>query len=76
MVGINPNIILLVYVRTLAILQNAVDAAKSIEAGYRITQRNGTRSNFVMQQLTESEIEVLAVTLEKIFLKREEKRFF
>ena len=37
MTGINPNIVPLVYVKGLVILQVAVDAAKSIEAGFRIT---------------------------------------
>jgi len=41
MAGINPSIVPLVYVRELVILQAAVDAAKSIEAGFRIIQRNG-----------------------------------
>ncbi len=48
MIGINPNITLLVYTRVPATLQVTVDAAKSIEAGIRITQRNEIRSNFTM----------------------------
>jgi len=36
MAGINPSIILLVYVRRLVTLQAAVDVAKSIGAGFRI----------------------------------------
>ncbi len=75
MTEINPSIAPLVYVRELATLQAAVDIAKSIEAGFRITQRNGARFNFVMQQLAENGMEILAVTLEKILLKREEEQF-
>ena len=56
-------------------LQVAIDAAKSIEAEFRITQRNGARFNFAVQQLAENGMEVLAITLEKILLKREEERF-
>ena len=64
MAGINPSIVPLVYVRELVILQAAVDAAKSIEAGFRIIQRNGTRSNFAAQQPAENGIEVLVITID------------
>jgi len=46
MAGINFSIALLVYARGSVTLQAAVDATKSIEAGFKITQRNGARSNF------------------------------
>jgi len=75
MTGINPSIILLVYARGPVTLQAAVDVAKSIEAGFRIIQRNGARSNFVIQQLAENRIKVLAATLEKILLKKKEEQF-
>ncbi len=75
MVRINPSIAPLVYTRGPVTLQAAVNAAKSIEAGFRITQRNGVRSNFTIQQPVENRMEVLAATLEKILLKREKKQF-
>ena len=59
----------------LVTLQAVVDAAKSIEAGFRITQRNEARFNFTMQQPAENGMKVLAATLEKILLKRKEEQF-
>ena len=75
MAGINPSIASLVYAKGPVTLQAVVDAAKSIKAGFRITQRNGIRFNFTMQQLTENRMKVLAAILKKIFLKREEEQF-
>jgi len=38
--GLNSTIVLIVYTSTPGNLNAAVEAAKSIEAGYKITQRN------------------------------------
>ncbi len=67
MTRINLSIALLVYTRGPVMLQAIVDAAKSIKAGFRITQRNGARSNFTIQQPAENGVEVLVATLEKSF---------
>ncbi len=48
MAGINLSIALLVYAKEPVTLQAAVDVTKSIEVGFRITQRNGVRSNFAI----------------------------
>ena len=74
MAEINLSIAPLVYVRGLVTLQAAVDAAKSIEAGFRIIQRNGIRFNFTTQQPVENGMKVLAVILEKILIKKEENK--
>ncbi len=48
--GLNPTIAPIVYVSTPGNLNAAVKAAKSIEAGYKITQRNvQQQSNHALQ---------------------------
>src|SRR6266508_5991555 len=50
--GLNPTIALIVYASGPENLNAAVEAAKSIEAGYKITQRNvQQQSNNALQQV-------------------------
>src|SRR6266542_2460841 len=72
---INLSIALLVYARGLVTLQAAVDITKSIEAGFKITQKNGARFNFISQQPAENRMEVMVAMLKKILLKRKKERF-
>ena len=56
----------------------AINTVKSIEAGYKITQRNvQQQSNHALQQEASSRdsMEVLTATLEKLLLKREEEKY-
>ena len=67
--GLNPTIALIVYASTSGNLNAAVEAAKSIEAGYKITQRNvQQQSNLVLQQVApkKDSMKVLTATIEKL----------
>ena len=62
----------------LANLDAAVNIAKSIEAGYKITQRNmQQQSNYTLQQAapTKDSIEVLMATIEKLLCQKEEEKY-
>ena len=55
-----------------------VNITKSIEAEYKITQRNmQQQSNYTFQQVASQRdnIEVLAIILEKLLLKRKEEKY-
>ncbi len=58
-------------------LNAAVETAKSIEAGYKITQRNvQQQSNHALQQLPQKDsMEVLIATIEKLLRQKEEERY-
>src|SRR6266511_6179818 len=77
--GLNPTIVLIVYASTPENLNAAVEAAKSIEAGYKITQRNvQQQSNHALQQvipLAQDSIEVLTATIEKLLRQKEEEKY-
>ena len=76
--GLNPTIALIVYASTPGNLNAAVDAAKSIEAGYKITQRNvQQQSNHALQQLApqKDSMEVLTATIEKLLRQKEEEKY-
>jgi len=71
-------IISLVYASGPANLATAVNTAKSIEAEYKIIQRNmQQQSNYALQQAVPSKdsMEVLTATLEKLLLKREKEKY-
>ncbi len=75
---LNPTIALIVYASTPRNLNAAVDAAKSIEAGYKITQRNvQQQSNHALQQLApqKDSMEVLTATIEKLLRQKEEEKY-
>jgi len=75
---LNLTIALIVYASGPENLDAAINTAKSIEAEYKITQRNvQQQSNYVLQQiaLQKNNMEALTVTLEKLLLKREEERY-
>src|SRR6266540_949381 len=67
---LNLTIAPIVYASGPENLNAAVEMAKSIEAGYKITQRNvQQQSNHVLQQVapsTKDSIEVLTMTIEKL----------
>jgi len=76
--GLNPTIAPIVYASTPGNLNAAVDAAKSIEAGYKITQRNvQQQSNHALQQLASQKdsMEVLTATIEKLLRQKEEEKY-
>src|SRR6266540_1650146 len=76
--GLNPTIASIVYASTPRDLNAAVDAAKSIEAGYKITQRNvQQQSNYALQQLApqKDSMEVLTATIEKLLRQKEEEKY-
>ncbi len=57
-------------------LVTAVETAKSIEAGYKITQKNvQQQSNYALQQVAPSrdDMEVLTVTLKSYYTKERRK---
>jgi|SRR6266542_3370697 len=75
---LNPAIALMVYASGLRNLDAAINTTKSIEAGYKITQKNvQQQSNHALQQvaLVKDSMEVLTATLEKLLLKRKEEKY-
>jgi len=59
-------------------LNAAVNTAKSIEAEYKITQRNVQQQlNHALQQVTSARdsMEVLTATLEKLLCQKEEEKY-
>src|SRR6266540_6673443 len=67
--GLNPAIAPIVYASTPGNLNAAVETAKSIEAGYKITQRNvQQQSNHALQQVApqKDSMEALTATIEKL----------
>ncbi len=75
---LNPAIALIVYANSFRNLDVTINMAKSIEAGYKIIQRNvQQQSNHTLQQvaLQKDSMEVLTATLEKLLLKREEEKY-
>jgi len=67
--GLNLTIALMVYTSGSINLDAAVNTAKSIEAGYNITQKNiQQQSNHTLQQetLIKDNMKVLTATLEKL----------
>jgi len=76
--GLNPTIVSMVYTNRSENLAAAVETAKSIEAGYKITQRNmQQQSNHTLQQITSARdsMEVLTATIEKLLCQREEEKY-
>jgi len=76
--GLNPTIALIVYVSRPGNLATAVETAKSIKAGYKITQRNiQQQSNHALQQMASQKdsIEVLTAIIEKLLCQKEEKKY-
>ena len=76
--GLNPTITLIVYASTPGNLNAAVEAAKSIKAGYKITQRKvQQQSNHALQQvaLQRDSIEALTATIEKLLRQKEEEKY-
>src|SRR6266542_2097318 len=76
--GLNPTITSIVYASTPGNLNAAVNAAKSIEAGYKITQRNvQQQSNHALQQVApqKDSIEVLTATIEKLLQQKKEEKY-
>src|SRR6266542_3574441 len=76
--GLNPTIALIVYASTPENLNAAVEAAKSIEAGYKITQRNvQQQSSHALQQVApqKDSMEVLTATIEKLLRQKEEEKY-
>src|SRR6266498_3376391 len=56
----------------------AIETAKSIEAGYKITQRNmQQQSNHALQQVASQKdsMKVLTAMIEKLLLKKEEEKY-
>src|SRR6266542_606739 len=75
---LNPTIALMVYASVLGNLNAAVETAKSIEAGYKITQRNvQQQSHFALQQVEsrKDSMEVLTATIEKLLRQKEEEKY-
>jgi len=77
--GLNPTIALIVYVSGPGNLNTAVEMAKSIEAEYKIIQRNvQQQSNHALQQVAlpaRDNMEALTVTIEKLLRQKEEERY-
>jgi len=76
--GLNPTIALIVYTSGSGNLNAAVETAKSIEAGYKITQRNvQQQSNYTLQQAAPAKdsMEVLTATIEKLICQKEEEKY-
>ncbi len=74
----NPTIAPIVYASTPQDLNAAVDTAKSIEAGYKITQRNvQQQSNHALQQVApqKDSLEALTATIEKLLRQKEEEKY-
>src|SRR6266511_354981 len=75
--GLNLTIALIVYVSGLENLVAAVETAKSIEAGYKITQKNvQQQSNHILQQVAPAKdsMEVLTATIEKLLCQKKEEK--
>ena len=75
---LNPVIASMIYVSGPGNLNATINTAKSIEAEYKITQRNvQQQSNHALQQTATSKdsMEVLITTLEKLLLKKEEEKY-
>jgi len=67
-----------VYASTPGNLNAVVEAVKSIEAGYKITQRNvQQQSNHVLQQVASQRdsMEALTATIEKLLRQKEEEKY-
>src|SRR6266542_3066224 len=76
--GLNPAIALIVYASTSGNLNAAVETAKSIEVGYKITQRNvQQQSNLALQQAASQKdsMKVLTATIEKLLRQKEEEKY-
>src|SRR6266542_6541358 len=76
--GLNLTIAPIVYASTPENLNAAVEAAKSIEAGYKIIQRNiQQQSNHALQQVASQKdsMEVLTATIEKLLRQKEEEKY-
>src|SRR6266498_1344448 len=76
--GLNPTITLIVYASTLRNLNAAVEAAKSIEAGHKITQKNvQQQSNHALQQVApqKDSMEVLMATIEKLLRQKKKEKY-
>ena len=75
---LNLTIALMVYASRPRNLNAAVNTAKSIEAEYKITQRNVQQQlNHALQQVTSARdsMEVLTATLEKLLCQKEEEKY-
>ncbi len=76
--GLNLTIALIVYASGLGNLDVTVNTVKSIEAGYKITQRNvQQQSNYALQQVASSRdsMEVLIAILEKLLCQKEKEKY-
>ncbi len=76
--GLNLTIALLVYASRPINLDVTVNTVKSIEVGYKITQRNiQQQSNHTLQQEASSKdsMKVLTATLEKLLCQKEEEKY-
>jgi len=68
----------IVYVNRPKNLAAAVETAKSIGAGYKITQRNvQQQSSHILQQAVPAKdsMEILIVTIEKLLCQKEEEKY-
>ena len=75
---LNPTVTPIVYASSSGNLNAAVETAKSIEAGYKITQRNvQQQSNLALQQVApqKDSIEVLTATIEKLLQQKKEEKY-
>src|SRR6266508_216799 len=73
---LNPAIALIVYANSFRNLDVTINMAKSIEAGYKIIQRNvQQQSNHALQQLApeKDSMKVLTATLKSCYDKRKKK---
>ena len=68
----------IVYASRSGNLTAAVETAKSIEAGYKITQKNvQQQSNHILQQVAPAKdsMEVLTATIEKLLRQKEKEKY-
>src|SRR6266540_6027986 len=75
---LNPIIAPMVYASGSRNLSMTVETAKSIEAGYKITQKNvQQQSNHVLQQVApqKDSMEVLTATIEKLLRQKEKEKY-